>query len=501
MIFAAKTKTINTSILLLAVLLLQASLLPVQQAQASTSQVVIFQLQTSAAGAAAQEYISIYNNSAQAVDISNWCMVYASASDSTQTQLACFKPSTFNTKLMLSGNVYLVMASNDFLDTQPDHTADFTFSGGISATSGHLKLLDSTKSEIDKIGWGAASNPEGSSVPAHPIGKILQRTTDTYGLLKDTDNNSADFTHASLIPLQPGSLYEEYSEPSPPAPGPLINEILPDVEGADTGKEFIEFYNPHSVPINLAGYVLQLGPAHSKSYTLPASTIEPGAYLSFSDKQTGLTLPNSSASVRLLSPNGDVISSTEAYDQPGEGVSWALLNGVWQLTHTPTPNAENILLETKPCPAGQVRSNETSCRKISAIASALIACKAGQTRSLETGRCRLIISTLTSALPCKPGQTRNPETKRCRSASTAADKKPCPAGQERNAQTGRCRKSAAGAAKMSGVKDVQTSLITNSAKWWVAGFAAVGSAGYAVYEWRREAWMVVEIIKARIIPS
>lgn len=525
MIFAHKTRLINISLLILAGLLIA-----VQKAYAANNQVVIFQVQTGAAASASQEYISIYNNGTEPADVSDWCVVYASASDATQTQLKCITPPNASTKLMLPGHTYLTMATNEFLNAHQDYSADFVFSAGMSGTSGHIKLLDSSKAIIDKIGWGAAANSEGSSMPAHPIGKILQRLVESVDMLKDTGNNSNDFQVVDLGLIQPGNLYEENSPAEPNGAFPVITEIMPDAEGADVGKEFIELHNPRVTPIKLNGYTLQIGPAYSKSYVLPDIIIEPSSYISFSDQQLGLVLPNTLASIRLLAPNGEVLSSSEAYDHPGEGISWALINDIWQATHSPTPSSENILLVAKPCPTGQVRSEITGycknstgadtiseittcradqernpqtnrCRKITALVASLLPCKKGQARSLDTGRCRSIISALTGSQSCKPGQTRNPETKRCRNASSVVAKKPCPAGQERNVQTGRCRKTLAGTAKLNGVKDVQTGLIANNAKWWAAGAAAAGSAGYAVYEWRREAWLLLEVIKSRIIPN
>lgn len=520
MIFAGKTKTKNINILITGVILLYG-----HNASASSGSVVISQVQTGSSSSSSQEYVSIYNNSEQPVDLTNWCVNYASASDATQTQLGCIKPPDLHTKLMLPSYASVVLASNEFLSAHPGYNADFIFTAGISATSGHIKLLNQDKSVIDKLGWGAAASPEGTSAPAPPAGKILQRLTE-QNILKDSNNNIADFQPAELVLRQPGNLYEEDIPVDPAGPAPLINELMPDAEGADAGKEFIEFYNPNETPVNLKDYIIQVGPSYAKSYPLPAMTMEPGSYLALNDLQTGMVLPNTSASVRLVA-SGDIVSSSEAYDSLGEGVSWILINDAWELTYAPTPNAENILHETKNCPATQVRSDLTGsctnaaeegntitackpdqernlatnrCRKISVITSALLSCKAGQVRNPETGRCRSITAALTGASPCKPGQTRSPETKRCRNAAIT-HKKSCPAGQQINPKTNRCKKAAGSAAKLNNVKDVRTGLIANNAKWWVAGFATVGSAGYAIYEWRREAGLVLELIKDRIFAA
>src|SRR5690606_30503093 len=101
-------------------------------------------------------------------------------------------------------------------------------------------------------------------------------------------------------------LYEEYVEPGS-ADSLLITEILPDAIGADSGNEFIEIYNPNDNSVSLNGYVLQVGPSYSKSFVLPDLSVDPGRYLALSDAETKVTLPNTSGSVRLLDPFGNVL--------------------------------------------------------------------------------------------------------------------------------------------------------------------------------------------------
>lgn len=492
------------------------------ESASSANSVLIYQLQTGASGSASQEYISIYNNSDQAVDVSNWCITYSSASDTTQTPLGCLTPPT-NTKLLLASRTSALFASNDFLQANSGLKSDTTFTAGMSGTSGHIKLLDSNKNSVDILGWGSAIHPEGTSSSANIIGKILQRVANAQ-VLQDSDNNNQDFQQASLV-LPTSGVYEEYSPNTLENAALSITELLPDALGADSGNEYIELYNPLDRPINLKGYNLQGGASYSKSYPLPEITIQPGEYLALDDAQTGVTLPNTSGSVRLITPSGNIVSTTDVYNQLGEEVSWSYINGSWQGTFTSTPNVSNILTTEKPCEVGQVRNPETGhcrkvesstesgsaacqpdqernpatgrCRKISAIAASLLPCKEEQVRNLDTGRCRAASSASAKAV-CKAGQVRNPETGRCKNSSVTSNQKACTAGQERNTSTGRCRKSSSNTSgQMKQVKDVAAPLVANSAKWWVAGITALGSAGYAVYEWRREVFSLVDIILNR----
>lgn len=174
---------------------------------ASSAGPVIFQLQTqgnnSQASYSSIEYISIRNDALQDVEVTNWCIVYASSSDVTQTQLACLVPSTSNTKLWLSTNGYITLSTQEFITSHPGFSPNATFSAGIAASAGHVKLLDAQKNVVDKIGWGSAVSPEGQARTAHTPGTILERTG------ADTDNNKTDFTQTALMVLPASGIYEE----------------------------------------------------------------------------------------------------------------------------------------------------------------------------------------------------------------------------------------------------------------------------------------------------
>ena len=525
-------------------------------AYAVSPNLVIFQLQTGTTGAASQELITVYNNSEDPVDVTGWCVAYGSASDVTQTQLGCVAAPNVSTRLFLPSKAVLSLASNEFVAAHEGFVPDVVFSAGMSGASGHVRLYDPGKNEIDRLGWGSAVNPEGTAAIAHANGKILQRLS-LEKALQDSDDNSTDFAEAVPGTLPTNDLYEEeiavdvcpnieglqevlpeghlvdatgscridvcgnldglqidipdgYQEKDAGVCGliPLqgaaliITEILPNAASIDTGKEFIEIYNPNDQPIDLEGYVLQIGPSFNKSYPLPASqTIVSGQYLAISDSITGLVLPNSSARLRLVAPNGNIVSETDVYSSPKDDTAWALIGGLWQYTNQPTPGSANVTnLEESttgdeevstlaPCPAGQYRNPDTNrCRMLQGLVSALTPCKAGQERNPETNRCRSVLaaSTLT---PCEEGQERNPDTNRCRSVGSSDDDLlPCDEGEERNPETNRCRKigSAADAEGIDKVKDVASTAIGKSVKWWLAGAAAIAAVGYAFYEWRHD---------------
>jgi hypothetical protein len=527
MIFELRRKTINIKSFLYLVFLVPLMAMSLQvgsKASAVSSPIVIYQVQTGSVGAALQEYVSLYNNSPNAIDITDWCVTYSSASDISQSQLSCLTPQNSNASMLIEGYKAVTLASNDFLQAHNEAKIDLIFGAGLSSSSGHIKLFDDKKNLIDAVGWGDASKPEGTSAAAHIAVNILQRKNISDQILQDSNDNSLDFYQTNLVLPSSGGLREELSLQEPDEVNLFITEILPDAVGTDSGKEFIEIYNSGDQAMSLKTYKIQIGPNFSKSYSLPDSLIQPNSYVVFSDEQIKASLPNTSGSVRLVSPAGIILSTTDSYENLGEGVAWAF-SGSWQASYQPTPGADNIIIMDKPCPEGQTRSEETGrcrntssaessdpvscrpdqernpatnrCRKISTVAASLLPCKPGQVRSVETNRCRSVASKAGTKAPCKSDQIRNPETGRCKKITTSGTKA-CPAGQQRNDQTKRCRKTQTPVNKNE-VRDIESPLVAGNFKWWFAGFSALSSVGYGFYEWRREAFQVLAGLKARLM--
>lgn len=518
-----------------------------QHVSAVSSGPVIYQLQTQGSGSTASvEYVSVKNSGLTDIDVTNWCVVYSSSSDATQTNLKCLTPPDANTKLVLASGGYFSIATNEFLAINSGYVPDGIFTAGIAASSGHIKILDPSKNVVDKLGWGSAASPETTAKTAHSPGSILQRTGG------DTDNNSVDFTQTTLASIPSSGLYEEVVpvDLCPNTPGSditvpagyikdvdgncyedvcdniaalqktipngyyrdgidckvielKISELLPNAGGSDTGKEFIEIYNPTIHTVDMSGYLLQLGPAYSKSYVLPSFALNPNSFASFSDLQTKITLPNTSASVRLLTPDNQLVDETASYQDPGDDQAWALFTDAWRYTNKLTPestNQESVVIagmgsggsdELALCPEGKFRNPDTGrCKNIESD-TGLKACAIDQVRNPDTNRCRSIFSSDTGLTPCKAGQVRNPDTNRCRNATAAAGAlKACAANQERNPETNRCRKKSTAGALAGEVKDIESEVRADHGGWLLAGTAGIGLAGYGVAEWREEIAML-----------
>jgi hypothetical protein len=280
-----------------------------------------------------------------------------------------------------------------------------------------------------------------------------------------------------------------------------LTEILPNATGSDSGHEYIEIYNPTDRTADLGLYTLYVGVNNEKSYQFPAGTvIGPGEYATFYDDAMKFTLVNTASQVSLAGSDGTMIAQSDAYANPDDDNTWALINGVWQYTNQPTPNAANLPAiqtldeetstssQVAPCPAGKYRHPLTNrCRNIEVDGAVLTACDADQYRNPETGRCRKVV-TAGALAACKDGQYRSEETNRCRNIATAsASTAPCKEGQERNPDTNRCRNATSQAVPQAAyavepVKDGAKSFVG----WTALGSVGALAAGYAGWEWRRE---------------
>ena len=516
---------------------------------AVSSSLVIAQVQAGAVStetaAPTQEFVSIYNNSTQDVDVTGWCIANKSGNN-----VACLTAVLSGQALYLPSHRYMIMASDSFVTRHIGIVPDVTFattnatSGSFVGSADTVTLKDKSNAVVDTIAWSTSLSG----------GTVLQRSpsSDLISLI-DTDN-STDFTKVQGVILPTSGVYEvltvidqcrnlleiqtavpmnylqdsegncyedvcqnldglqltipeEYirrgtDECAYNYPLLKITELLPNVGGSDTGHEYIEFYNPTDKPVALANYQLQVG---TKLYDFPAGiTIRPGEYQVFYNSEINFTLANTTTLVTLLGDDGSLIDQPVAYDAPDEDVAWSLINGAWQYSNQPTPGNANMVSSIElieevvsesenkqlaPCGANQYRSPETNrCRLLVTLAKAVTPCKDGQYRSEETNRCRSIALAGSTLTPCREDQYRSEETNRCRNvATTTSTLTPCKDNQYRSEETNRCRNIAATAPAPAAFA-VEPIADTGKAfvGWWALGGVTALAAGYGVWEWRRE---------------
>lgn len=173
--------------------------------------------------------------------------------------------------------------------------------------------------------------PKKSAVPTD-FTAVLSETVDTSGGKSAAAGRGSAAPLSSLVSLLP-----------PSGPPIEITELLPNpaAPAKDANDEYVEIYNPNDVAVDLVGYKLQTGQSFTRTYTFPQVKIEPKSYLVITSGATSISLSNTEGRARLLDRAGKVVSRTDSYHKAPDGSAWALINGTWQWTTTPTRGAAN----------------------------------------------------------------------------------------------------------------------------------------------------------------
>ncbi|KKU33990.1 MAG: ABC transporter, substrate-binding protein, partial [Candidatus Azambacteria bacterium GW2011_GWB1_46_27] len=156
--------------------------------------------------------------------------------------------------------------------------------------------------------------------------------------------------------------------------GVVINEFLPNPEGADEDSEWIELKNLSDSIIDLSGWQIGNQDEKTKPFIIPENTfILPNGFLLPDGKTAKITLGNQKGSVKLLYPNGELAEEVK-YEIPAkDGYSAARKSdGAFVWTKNPTPGMNNILLSDSLKTTSSARSSEKVVQenlKISAFVS------------------------------------------------------------------------------------------------------------------------------------
>jgi hypothetical protein len=87
----------------------------------------------------------------------------------------------------------------------------------------------------------------------------------------------------------------------------ILRSALPNPAGSDTGKEWIEIFNPEPHAVSLNGWRLRVGKEKYTWYALDGS-LSASAPLRVYGSEVKLSLPNTASEICLVAPNGSCIS-------------------------------------------------------------------------------------------------------------------------------------------------------------------------------------------------
>jgi hypothetical protein len=154
--------------------------------------VSVNEFMTGVTGAAANEFVEIFNGGSAPANISGWKLVYRSATGTSDTTLDTVPDGT----TLPAGGFYLFGGSG----YAGPPAADQSFSIGLAATGGGIGLRDANGALVDSVGYGPTTTNafvEGSPAPAP--GTVAAPGSSDVRLPDgdDANNNAVDFTVAS----------------------------------------------------------------------------------------------------------------------------------------------------------------------------------------------------------------------------------------------------------------------------------------------------------------
>jgi len=472
---------------------------------AISSKVLISQIQAGASSSeisittetsATKEYISIYNNDLNDIDITNWCL-----SNKSNVHFNCFIPGTLNLRYILPSFGYATISSDSF-STQNSYTPDFIYpttnhtSGSITGSTDNITLLDADGGNVDTVTWDKSLT--GGSVF---VRKFLSDST-----LKMLDTDSIDdFQKSTSLSIVPSSLSELL----------LIVDICPNIAGTQdiipdgyvfdsTGDCVV----PPDVCLNIDGLQLSLPVGYGLDERGNCVNLDlcpnldglqlvvPFGYKMSEDNDCVVNLlsikinellanavgdDDGNEFIELYNPNnetvdlsfyklqvgtgtvktyqfpsGDYINPHEYKSYNNHDIGFTLVNSgstvsiinIYgeEVDKTSYSNSDEGMawaliggvwqFTNQPTPGQEnLISIEELVTDSGDVLGAKI-CAPNQYLSPDTNRCRLIVV----QTPCKDGQYRSEETNRCRSiASDVSVLQSCAENQERNPATNRCR--------------------------------------------------------------
>ncbi len=339
-------------------------------ARASSTSVVINEIAWMGTEASASdEWMELYNNSAEEVDLTGWTL--ASSDGNIKITLAG----------KVSANGYFLLERTDD-NAVSDIAADQIYTGSLSNSGTKLELDDASGNVIDFVdcasGWFAGDNEtkasmerkdsaqagdkdnwitndgitingkdaKGNNLKATPKNKnsagALNENQDASSTATGTSENmatttTADTSGSASSDVSTGSDSYDYSNDI------KIWELFPNPKGNDRDGEFIELFNKGKREVDLTGWALEN--ERGQRYELDNKTIKSEKYLVITRKESNMALNNHEDEIKLFQPLHKKASQVVSYKDADEDVSYAFdtKKNVWTWTKKPTPGAENII--------------------------------------------------------------------------------------------------------------------------------------------------------------
>ncbi len=293
-----------------------------------------------------EDFVELYNPTDKTINLSGFKLTKKTSSGTESTIISSSK---FSGSVAPKG--YFLISHQAYQDAI---SADLTFSGSTYYIAGNntVILYDQGGNVLDKVGFGAVNDCEGSSTFNPQPYQSIQRKN-----FQDTNNNHDDFEIIENPIPKNSHFCEEGDESEDDADEDIcektsdkvkINEIYPYTESEN--EEFVEFINNSENCVNLSGWKIMDNANHK--YVFPEnSTIQPEEIFFVQRK---LYLNNDIDTVYLCNLLDDCKESV-TYDSAKRNYSYSFNGKEFKWSRFSTPGEENIFKKDYP---GGVYLNE-----------------------------------------------------------------------------------------------------------------------------------------------
>ncbi len=341
-----KSENTKTILLLVFILPLFAFFLR-EKVFASTLPVIISAIQTSGEETD-DDFIELYNDSCEDIDLSNWKILRKTKSSAKQTSIGTLKKSIPAKGYFLWKNTKANTAGN------PDYATKTYY----LANDYSIALFDKTEKQIDSITWGANQNPfPNTSAYPNNLGdfEVLKRNVNNkLSVEKNYSPKNSSFTEATeLVACQknkPPESPKTYSDKI------IINELFPAPSNNSGKEEFIELYNPDKKDNDLSDWILR-DSSKSGKYIFPKNAnIKATGFFVVYKKDFKFALNNSGGEkVFLFDPTEKEIAQASYSSSAKTDYAYAFDGSAWHWTPYFTPGEENIFAEML---SGKIKSDK-----------------------------------------------------------------------------------------------------------------------------------------------
>lgn len=309
------------------------------------------------------EWIELYNNQSEEVDLTNWKLT--SLDGTPEIDLSG----------KIAANGFFILERTDD-DTIADIQADQIYKGALGNQGELLQLIDAQGKIIDKIDCspptiklveGKSSWFEGDNITKQTMERISPKHEGSIpnnwqlsqlpGGTPKTINSNGDKTEreTTISTEQPTQDIDKKTYPS----GIVINEILASPEGSDLDNEYIEIFNQNSFKVDISGWLMQDIEGATNVFVFPEETlIETKGFMAFFRPRTKISLNNSGDGLKLQNPNHELVDEI-SFEKALQGKSLNRIGEEFVWSSDLTPGTENsVNKETSKEIAGQEKNNK-----------------------------------------------------------------------------------------------------------------------------------------------